>query len=158
MAGPAADDLGFREAGLKDLPAIVAMLHEDAIGETGASHDPAAYRAQFEALAADPKARLFVVEQDGAVVGTLQIAILTGLSLRAPRRAQIEAVRVRADKRGRGIGARMLALAVEAARAEGCSLVQLMANRKRVDAARFYERAGFVPSHSGFRRYLDGDS
>lgn len=41
------------------------------------------------------------------------------------------------------------------ARAAGCTLVQLTMNATRNDANRFYERIGFVASHTGFKLTLD---
>ena len=38
---------------------------------------------------------------------------------------------------------------------EGCTLLQLTADNSREDAHRFYERAGFTPSHIGFKRKLN---
>jgi GNAT superfamily N-acetyltransferase len=48
----------------------------------------------------------------------------------------------------------MIRWAIEAARARGCSLVQLTSNKKRVDAHRFYQRLGFAQSHEGFKYSL----
>jgi GNAT superfamily N-acetyltransferase len=45
--------------------------------------------------------------------------------------------------------------AIERARTLGCRLVQLTSDRTRVDALRFYERLGFVPSHVGMKLSLD---
>jgi GNAT superfamily N-acetyltransferase len=68
--------------------------------------------------------------------------------------AQIEAVRVAAGYRNRGLGAAMMRWAVDQARGRGCALVQLSSDRAREDAHRFYERLGFVASHEGFELEL----
>jgi GNAT superfamily N-acetyltransferase len=70
------------------------------------------------------------------------------------RRAQIEAVRVAAGRRGAGIGEALIRDAIARARDAGCSLVQLTTDRQRSDAHRFYERLGFVPSHIGMKLAL----
>lgn len=36
----------------------------------------------------------------------------------------------------------------------GCALVQLTSDNVRTDAHRFYERLGFVASHTGFKIQL----
>ena len=93
-----------------------------------------------------------MVAVDGAdVVATLQLSVLPGLSRQGALRGQVEAVRVAAGHRGRGLGAAMLRWAIEEARRRGCALVQLTTDKSRDDAHRFYERLGFVASHQGMK-------
>ncbi len=66
----------------------------------------------------------------------------------------LEAVQVRADRRGQGIGEAMVLEAERLARAAGASCLRLTSNRARADAHRFYERLGFDRSHYGFKRPL----
>ena len=151
-------DLSFREARREDLPAIVAMLADDGLGkrrETPQADgvDPV-YEAAFDAVAAQPDNRIFVAEQDGALVGTFQFTIIAGLSRHGSKRAQIEAVRVSARQRGGGIGEAMLRHAIDMAKAEGCALVQLSSDKRRGRAHLFYERLGFRASHIGFKLAL----
>jgi GNAT superfamily N-acetyltransferase len=40
------------------------------------------------------------------------------------------------------------------AKAAGCGLVQLTTDRQRLDAHRFYERLGYLPSHIGMKKKL----
>jgi GNAT superfamily N-acetyltransferase len=80
--------------------------------------------------------------------------LLPGLARRGALRAQIEAVRVAADRRGSGLGEAMLDWAIEQARRRGCALVQLTSDKQRPQAHRFYERRGFVASHEGFKLAL----
>jgi len=87
-------------------------------------------------------------------VGTFQLTIIPSISLQAKKRLQIEAVRVRSDLRGQGIGQEMMLWAIDQARAEGCALVQLTTNTARTDAKRFYEQVGFVASHHGMKLNL----
>ncbi len=97
---------------------------------------------------------LIVAERAGRIIATYQITFMSGLSLTATRRAQIEAVRVASDLRGAGIGARLIADAEARARDAGCRLMQLTTNAARADAHRFYEGLGFTPSHIGFKKPL----
>lgn len=146
--------LSFRAAALADVPAIVAMLADDALGRgreaPGATLHPA-YAAAFEAIAADANQFLAVAELAGEVVGTLQVSFLPGLSHLGAWRGEIEAVRVASAWRGQGVGAWMLRCAIERCRARGCRMVQLTTNAARADAQRFYERLGFSRSHVGFK-------
>jgi GNAT superfamily N-acetyltransferase len=88
----------------------------------------------------------------------LQITFIRGLSRKGARRAQIEAVRVASGHRGEGIGRAIFQCAIELARAEGCSLVQLTTDKARADAHRFYAELGFVASHEGMKLALDQPS
>jgi GNAT superfamily N-acetyltransferase len=148
----------LEEAVVGHVPAIVALLAADQLGATrdglAGEADLQAYVRAFQALDEDP-AHLLVVATDGAeVVATMQLSFLPGLARRGALRAQIEAVRVRADHRGRGIGAAMFAWAIEESRRRRCALVQLTTDKSRADAHRFYARLGFVASHEGLKLHL----
>ena len=97
---------------------------------------------------------LIVGEDEGEIAACYQITFISGLSLSAVRRAQIEGVRVVAPRRGHGHGAALIADAEARARAAGCGLLQFTTNRSRTDAHRFYDRMGFVPSHVGYKKTL----
>lgn len=145
----------FRKATRADVPAVVALLADDTLGaarETGAEAD---YLAAFDRMQAEGANLLIVGEDAGRIVATYQITFISGLSLRAARRAQVESVRVASALRSRGIGAALMADAEARARAAGCSLLQLTTNTTRTRAHRFYERLGYAPSHIGFKRPLD---
>ncbi|WP_347178166.1 GNAT family N-acetyltransferase [Streptomyces sp. LX-29] len=89
-------------------------------------------------------------EGDGTVIGCLQLTYIPGLGRRGEERALIEAVRIRADRRGGGLGCELLRWAIERARARGCTLVQLTSNKRRTEAHRFYDSLRFARSHGGF--------
>lgn len=145
-----------RRATADDVPALVALLADDPLGRIREVSDMAAYRRAFERVDADPHQILVAAVARGAVVGTLQLSVIPGLSRAGALRGQIEAVRVRADQRGAGIGTALLRWAVDEARRRGCALVQLTTDKSRADALRFYERLGFLASHEGLKMVLDG--
>lgn len=145
-----------RRATADDVPALVALLADDPLGRIREVSDMAAYRRAFERVDADPHHILVAAVAQGAVVGTLQLSVIPGLSRAGALRGQIEAVRVRADQRGAGIGTALLRWAVDEARRRGCALVQLTTDKSRADALRFYERLGFLASHEGLKMVLDG--
>ena len=145
----------FRTATEADVPAVVALLTDDILGAQRELDGMAAYLAAFRRMQDEAANHLIVAEENGRIVGTYQITFISGLSLRAAQRAQVESVRVASDQRGRGIGAAMMRDAEDRARAAGCSLLQLTTNRTRADAHRFYERLGFTPSHIGYKRDLN---
>lgn len=144
----------FREATRSDVPAIVAMLADDALGAAREGTDLAPYLAAFDAMQGEGGNTLIVGEAGGRIVATCQLTFISGLSLKAARRAQVESVRVASDMRGQGVGEALLAEAERRARAAGCTLLQLTMNRSRADAKRFYERIGFEASHFGFKKRL----
>ncbi|WP_372408630.1 N-acetyltransferase family protein [Streptomyces luteireticuli] len=145
----------IRRATADDVPAIVAMLADDPLGARRETpEDPAPYRAAFAAIDADPQQQLIVAVRDGRPIGTLQFTVIPGLSHRGSRRALVEAVRVHADERSRGLGSLLMRWALEEARRLDCMLLQLTSDATRLDAHRFYERLGFEASHLGFKYHL----
>jgi len=151
------DEIRFRPALSADLPRIVALLADDALGrarEDEADPPAPAYVAAFAAIARDPNQLLVVAERGGAVVGCLQLSFIPGLSHRGAWRGQIESVRIAASQRGGGLGRRMFDWAIGECRRRGCGLVQLTTDKARADAIRFYESLGFKPSHEGMKLAL----
>ncbi len=144
----------LRRAAAADLPEIVALLRADGLGATREGADPEDYRTAFTAIDEDPAQLLLVAADSLEVLGTAQLTFIPGLSHRGAVRAQIEAVRVRADQRGRGLGGWMINSMVDEARRRGCFMVQLTSDVSRTDAARFYARLGFAASHVGFKLRL----
>ena len=145
----------IRRARDEDVAAIVALLIDDPLGaQRESTADLAPYRAAFARITADPNQLLVVMERDGEIIGTQQLTFIPGLSFQGAVRAQIEAVRIRADLRGGGFGTRLIEWAIDEARRRGCYLVQLSSNNARRDAHRFYTRLGFEASHTGFKLKL----
>ena len=148
-------EVTFRRATDADIPAIVAMLADDPLGAIRESpEDLAPYLAAFDALDRNPNQVLVVAERDGDVVGTGQLTMMPGLSHRGMWRAEIEAVRVRSDQRGGGLGTALIEWCIDTARERGCGMVQLTSHSSRTDAHRFYQRLGFAQSHTGFKLHL----
>lgn len=145
------EPLELRRARSADLSAVVRLIVEDQVAASRESADLAPYEAAFRLIDADPAQLLLVAVVGGEVVGTLQLTVIPGLARAGALRAQIEAVRVRADLRGRRIGAAMVQEAVDEARRRGCALVQLTTDKRRPDAHRFYARLGFTATHEGFK-------
>ncbi|MEV7355190.1 GNAT family N-acetyltransferase [Kitasatospora sp. NPDC091276] len=148
-------DLTIRRATAEDLPALVAMLADDALGAARESPDDLTpYRAAFARVDGDPHQHLVAAERAGRTVGTLQLTVIPGISRKGSTRTVIEAVRIHADERGSGLGTELIQWAIERSRELGADLVQLTSDATRTDAHRFYEKLGFVPSHVGFKLQL----
>jgi len=150
-------DVSFRAATREDLPAIVRMLADDVLGasrERASDPLPESYLAAFDAIERDPNNELVVAEMNGKVAGMLQLTYIPGISRQGSWRALIEAVRVDSTLRSAGLGRKLIAHAIERARARGCRMVQLTSDKSRVDAIRFSESLGFVASHQGMKLEL----
>ncbi|MDQ0843013.1 GNAT family N-acetyltransferase [Streptomyces sp. V1I6] len=143
----------FRTATRSDLAAIIALLaDEETVLDPSTIDVDEAYAKAFEAIDADGRNEMMVLDEgDGTVLGYLQLTYIPGLGRHGEERALIEAVRIRADRRGAGLGRELLVRAIDRARGCGCTLVQLTSNKRRVEAHRFYGSLGFVRSHDGFK-------
>ncbi|MEU8813813.1 GNAT family N-acetyltransferase [Actinoplanes sp. NPDC048796] len=146
----------FRIAERADVPAILALLADDEISRSRGfvSEDvDATIWAAFEQIDADPNNEL-IVGDDGEIIATCQLTVIPGLSRGGTKRMTIEAVRVRADRRGGGLGRAMMAYAMTRAREQGAGLIQLATDKRRTEARRFYESLGFTASHEGMKLTL----
>jgi GNAT superfamily N-acetyltransferase len=149
-------DVDLRRAAVSDLDQIIALLESDAVSQArdGASRPQEDYLEAFRAVDADPAQLLVVAGDPGAVIATMQLTFIPGLSRRGALRMQIEAVRVDASQQGGGLGSAMMRWALAEAGRRGANLVQLTSDAVRTDAHRFYLRLGFVASHVGFKYTL----
>ncbi|MGW7462221.1 N-acetyltransferase family protein [Streptomyces sp. NPDC054797] len=151
----------FRTATRADLPAVLALLaDEEQVVDPASIVVGEAHERAFAAIASDARNEMLVLTDgaaagEEAVLGCLQLTYVPGLGQHGRERALVEAVRVRADRRGAGLGAELVRLAVERARERGCGLVQLTSDKRRTAAHRFYERLGFARSHEGFKLRLE---
>lgn len=149
--------LKIRPARHADIGAIIALFAADELGGHGDTTDAVAlplYLAAFERIQASANDALYVAELDGEVVGTFQTTLIVSMTGRGAATLRLEAVQTRADKRGMGIGEKMVRFAIRKARDCGASTVHLTSNLKRTDAHRFYGRLGFEHSHAGFKLKL----
>ncbi|MBG0560025.1 GNAT family N-acetyltransferase [Actinoplanes aureus] len=149
----------IRIATRADVPTVLNLLADDDLsrergfGTVPEEVDPAVWAA-FEAIDADERNELIVATDDGEVIGTCQLTFIPGLSRGGAERLLIEAVRIRSDQRGRGLGGELIRWTVERARERGCKIVQLTTDKRRTDAHRFYAALGFVASHEGMKLTL----
>ncbi|MET9623606.1 GNAT family N-acetyltransferase [Streptomyces sp. NPDC006464] len=146
----------LRPATRAELPAVLALLaDEEKVSDPASVVVTEAYERAFADIEADPRNEVLVlVDEDGTVVGCLQATYIPGLGKGGAERALFEAVRIRADRRGGGLGRELMGRAVERARARGCALVQLTSSTRRTEAHRFYASLGFARSHDGFKLFL----
>jgi ribosomal protein S18 acetylase RimI-like enzyme len=147
----------FRKARREDLRAMLELLNDAKMGNVPEHIEdplPQVYEDAFAAIDADANQLLLVGEIDGRIVASLQLTFIPGIAHRGAWRAQVEAVRVDRDLRGRKIGEAMMRHVIALARERGCDRVQLTTNKARDDAQRFYRGLGFVASHEGMKLWL----
>lgn len=148
----------FRTATRADLPEVVRLLADDHLGGSRERYTdplPQEYGAAFDGLQRIGAEVILAVDEDGRIIGCLQLLVLPGLGSLGKQRAQIEAVRIESSLRGRGLGSQLIRHAIERARQRGCRLVQLTSDNSRQGAHRLYERLGFKASHVGMKLALD---
>ena len=147
----------IRKATYEDVSAIVAMLADDELGAKRENFQqplPEVYLSAFEVIISDPHQELMVVEKQQEVIGTMQLSFIQYLTYQGGVRAQIEAVRIRKDQRGTGLGTQMFEWAINRAKERGAHVLQLTSDKQRPDAIRFYESLGFVASHEGMKLHF----
>ena len=151
--------MNFRKATQEDVPYIVEMMADDALGklrEDFRNPLPLSYYEAFANIHRDPNQELMVIEdKNGEIIGTLQLSFIPYLTYRGGIRAQIEAVRIRGDQRGQGIGEQLFRWAIHRAKERGAHLLQLTSDKQRPDAIRFYENLGFKATHEGMKLHFD---
>lgn len=150
--------MNFRTATRNDITKIVEMIADDELGKTRENYKiplPTEYLNAFENIDTDKNQELIVVENENSeIIGTLQLSFIQYLTYRGGIRAQIEAVRIRKDQRGLGIGKIMFDWAIIRAKERNAHLLQLTTDKKRSKAIKFYEDLGFKATHEGMKMHF----
>ncbi|MDT0621910.1 GNAT family N-acetyltransferase [Croceitalea vernalis] len=147
----------IRNAIKSDVSAIVQMIANDKLGKLRENYQnplPDRYYEAFQNITNDPNQELIVIEDNNKVIGTLQLSFIQYLTYQGGIRAQIEAVRVHEDYRGKGIGQKLFKWAISKAKDKAAHVVQLTTDKKRPEALVFYEKLGFIASHEGMKLHL----
>jgi GNAT superfamily N-acetyltransferase len=88
---------------------------------------------------------VFVAREGNEVVGMVSLLFTISTAEGGPA-CWLEDMVVRPDRRGDGIGNRLLQHAIDYARIHGFSRITLLTDKVNAGAIRFYERHGFVES------------
>ena len=145
-----------RQASLRDYEELCALFDELDELHRQARPDmfqpfppPARTREQVAHWLAQPESTVLVAQSEEGVVG---LAVLltrspSGFAGAVPRKViEVDNLVVRADQRGRRVGRRLLAAAVEWSRQRRATHVEVAVHDFNRDAKRFYENFGFSPS------------
>jgi GNAT superfamily N-acetyltransferase len=130
--------LQIRPAGDGDVASLAALTLE-----LGYAAQSDAIAGRLRAVATDARQALLVAEQNGAVVGWLQIN--DSVALESGRRAEIVGLVVSASVRRQGVGRALVAAAEDWARARGIDRLVVRSNLTRSESHRFYPDIGFAP-------------
>jgi ribosomal-protein-alanine N-acetyltransferase len=107
-------------------------------------------RATFEAELARDVGRIAVIEDRATVIAFCNYWLVAG-------EIHILAIATHPDHRRGGIGAKLLAFALDDGRAQHCTVATLEVRRGNTPAIALYERAGFVTVHVRQRYYIDNN-
>ena len=148
----------FRKATIEDIPQIINMIADDELGKLREDYKdplPSVYYEAFHNIDNDSNQELIVIQDtDATIIGTLQLSFIQYLTYQGGVRAQIEAVRIRKDKRGSGLGETLFKWAIQRAKDKNAHLLQLTTDKKRPEAFKFYEKLGFKASHEGMKLHF----
>lgn len=142
---PAPGDATLRLADSSDAAALAALRW--AWSATPEDRDPGRLAREFIAFMSSTAGshRCVVAEHDDALVAMAWVALTPrppGIRASGRRSADLQSVFVRPERRGTGLGVRLVQAAIDLARAEGAEHMTVHATP---DAASFYERFGFEP-------------
>ena len=145
-----------RQASLRDYEEMCGLfdqldaLHRDSRPDMFQPFPPPARtREQVAHWLAQPDSTVLVAQSEEGVVGLAVLLTRTpsGFAGAVPRKViELDNLVVRADQRGRRVGRRLLAAAVEWSRQRRATHVEVAVHDFNRDAKRFYENFGFSPS------------
>ena len=107
--------------------------------------------ATLRAVLDDSASRLYLLEEEGLIVGTLTLGIYVSPT---GSKAWIEDVVVDNTCRGKGYGRALVAHAIEEARKAGVKQLMLTSNPLRVAANKLYQSMGFEPKETNCYRMV----
>ncbi|WP_019502511.1 GNAT family N-acetyltransferase [Pseudanabaena sp. PCC 6802] len=144
--------LDIRCATSADLP-LLQELYADMDAENPL---PAETIAElFDAIAMVPNYFIYLAFQESGPVGTFSLLYVPTMMHRGYHKyAILDAVTVRSDRRGQGIGAAMMRAAIQLSAEAGCYKVALSSNLKRDRAHEFYRSLGFKQHGWSFKCVL----
>jgi len=142
-------ELAIRTAGQSDLQPLLQLYHQlNPQDPALAPEDACRIWRQFTRY---PGSAIFIGCKDKALVSSCALVVVPNLTRGGAPYALIENVVTDAQHRNRGYGQAILKAAVAAAWECGCYKVMLLTGSKNPATLRFYQRAGFEQSKTGFQ-------
>jgi (aminoalkyl)phosphonate N-acetyltransferase len=102
----------------------------------------------------DERIHYWVIKHEKKVIGFVSLH-MQDLLHHTDKVAEVQELCVAENHRGKGFGKLLLDQVILEAKNQNCELIELSANKKRIDAHRFYEREGWERSHYKFTMKLN---
>jgi probable F420-dependent oxidoreductase len=148
--------LVVRDARPEDFEAVARLLQELGRPTVLGVGNEAAHRARYRSWLEDRDRRAFVAEEDGQVVGLVDLELVPRLNF-ASVQAYVPDLIVSDQHRSRGTGAALLARAEQVAREAGAFALTLDSAHWRTRAHAFYVREGMSDAAKRFIKVLEDD-
>jgi len=134
----------IRQATVEDSGVIAQLMTQltEASGYEGWQVSPERVEESLRKMADNDAYQVLLAEDEGQVVGLLSLSFRHTLFHLAPS-ALIDELVVEQGHRGRGVGQRLMAEAIERCRAAGCCEVEVSTERSNEAAQEFYRQHGF---------------
>lgn len=130
-----------------DIPQLNALLSILFTQEAEFTPDPQAQARGLALIVGNPAVGVILVAREGnAVLGMVNLLFTVSTAL-GEKVALLDDLVVAADRRGAGIGSRLLDRAIAFAREQACRRITLNTDRSNESARRIYQRHGFVTSN-----------
>jgi ribosomal protein S18 acetylase RimI-like enzyme len=136
---------------------VIRDAHQDELAEVGDIRVSAyladgfmspdsRYAPRLRELGSDGTEPVLVAADDAGIVGTVMLQTWPngGKFLRGPDEAEIRALAVRPEARGRGVGRELVDAVIERAASLGVKHLLLLTQQEMRTAHRIYEEAGFA--------------
>lgn len=145
----------IRPAIAADIPALLKLYEQLALDNAFRTATEDRARAALDEIANQSGRALLVALDDGRVVGTVELLIISpNLTHEGRPWALVEHMVVDHSARRQGVGRQLMEEAERRAREAGCHRISLFSDRRRGEAHAFYEALGFEAGSQGFRRRL----
>ena len=130
-----------------DIPRLSGLLSILFSQEEEFSPDPEAQAGGLALIVGNPAAGTILVAREGdQVLGMVNLLFTVSTAL-GTKVALLDDLVVAPERRGAGIGTRLLKHAIAFAREQECKRITLNTDRSNLSARRFYEKHGFVTSN-----------
>jgi ribosomal protein S18 acetylase RimI-like enzyme len=123
------------------------------LGELGYPSSEDEFRRRFEAYSGVGGTHAIVAEEGDGVIGLAAMQVMPLIHRDLPV-GRITAMVVRSDRRGSGVGRRLVAELEEIARRDGCGRIDLTSRHRRQEAHAFYRALGFEETSRRFVKDL----
>jgi len=131
---------------LRDELAEIGEIRVNAYLADGFLSPDSGYAPRLRELGTDGAGPVLVATDDAAIIGTVMLQTWPngGKLLRGPEEAEIRALAVRPEARGRGVGRALVDAVIERAAGLGVRHLLLLTQQEMKTAHRIYEVAGFA--------------